>query len=107
MKLLIIFEDYGKSRRTKERAASVRFISEQSYSGIIRQERDRVRGQNAGGNRDNFGAILEHSQKRADRRSGNVLAKSEQAKVKRRKVVSDYLNAIFVLRNNIDIINYF
>ncbi len=102
---MIIFGDYGKSRRTKERAASVRFVEEESYSGIIRQERDRVRGRNAGVNRENFGAILEHAQKRADRRSGNVLAKSEQEKVKRRKVVSDYLNGNFVLSNNIEIID--
>jgi hypothetical protein len=103
---LIIFEDYGKSRRTKERAASVRFVEEQSYSGIIRQARDRVRRRDAAGNRENFAAILEHAQKRADRRSGNVLAKSEQEKVKRRKVVSHYLNANLVLSNNIEIFDY-
>jgi hypothetical protein len=52
-----------------------------------------VRGQNGGGNRHNFAAILEHAQKRADRRSGNVLAISEHEKVKRKKVVNYYLNA--------------
>lgn len=79
-----LIDDYGQSIKTEQKRASVRFISEQSYSGIIRQERDRMRGQNAGSNRENFGAILEHAQKRADRRSGNILAKSEQEKVKKK-----------------------
>jgi hypothetical protein len=48
-----------------------------------------MRGQEAGINRTNFDAILEHAQKRADRRSGLILAKSEQDKVKRRKAVSE------------------
>lgn len=87
--LTSITDDYGQSIETEQRRASVRFISEQSYSGIIRKARDKMRGQDAGINRTNFDAILEHTQKRADRRSGNVLAKSEQEKVKRRKAVSE------------------
>lgn len=52
-----------------------------------------MRGQDSGVNRENLDAILEHAKNRADRRSGNLLAKSEQEKVKRRKKVSDYLSS--------------
>jgi hypothetical protein len=88
-----LIQDYGKSVKTEQRGTSVRFISEESYSGIIREARDRMRGQDSGVNRENLDAILEHAKNRADRRSGNLLAKSEQEKVKRRKKVSDYLSS--------------
>ena len=51
-----------------------------------------MRGRDARINRTNFDAILELAEKRADRRSGNVLAKSKQEKAKRRKQVERYLD---------------
>lgn len=84
---------YGKAiKQTKQVWGTARFIEEGEYSGIIQKVRSSVGGLDGPNGRTNYDSILELAQKRADRRSGNLLAQPEQKKKFLKDSVSNYLD---------------
>lgn len=88
-KLLKNYE--GRLKKHNHGRVDTRSVEEGSYSEIIRGSRDSKQGHVGGVGGQNYNAILDYAQARADRRSGNTLAKSESEKVGRRKQVADYI----------------